>query len=139
MTASSMRRSRDAGFTLVELLVTMVIIAVLAAIMIPIFLNQREKASDTAAKSDVVNLGQMILSEQKEGDPVLDVQRVGDTYEIDGEFAMPASDGVVLVTFAPVDETEWCLQMSHPQGDTTESPGVRYDATEGFAEGIACD
>ncbi|WP_200806248.1 type II secretion system protein [Demequina sp. NBRC 110052] len=138
MTASFARRSKDSGFTLVELLVTMVIIAVLAAIMIPIFLNQREKASDTAARSDVVNLGQMILSAQKEGDPVLDVQRVGDTYEIDGEFAMPASDGVVLVTFAPVDETAWCLQMSHPQGDTTVSPGVRYDATEGFAEGIAC-
>ena len=86
----------------------------------------------------MVNLGQMILSEQKEGDPVMSVARVGDTYEIDGEFAMPASDGVVLVTFAPVDETAWCLQMSHPQGDTTASPGVRYDATEGFAEGIAC-
>jgi len=49
------RREGDKGFTLVELLVVVIIIGILAAIAIPVFLNQREAAWKSAVESDLRN------------------------------------------------------------------------------------
>ena len=44
------RSQGESGFTLVELLVVMLILGLLAAIAIPAFFNQRDKARDSQAK-----------------------------------------------------------------------------------------
>ncbi len=47
------RFRKHEGFTLIELLIVIIIIGILAAIAIPMFLNQRDKAKDAAVKEGI--------------------------------------------------------------------------------------
>ena len=60
MIAAIQRRRRDrqngeGGFTLIELMVVVMIIAILLGIAIPAFLGAKSRAQDTASKSDLRN------------------------------------------------------------------------------------
>lgn len=49
------RNFNEDGFTLVEIVIVVVILGILAAIAIPIFLNQQNSAFDATIKSDIKN------------------------------------------------------------------------------------
>lgn len=55
-------KEREDGFTLIEITVTLTIIAILTAIAIPVFANQRKKANLASVKEDVTKTA--ILVEQ---------------------------------------------------------------------------
>lgn len=48
-----LKEKREDGFTLIEILVVILIIGILTAIAVPVFLNQRKKAQDSAMHSDI--------------------------------------------------------------------------------------
>ncbi|MEP6481571.1 MAG: prepilin-type N-terminal cleavage/methylation domain-containing protein [Rhodoglobus sp.] len=51
-----MAGENEKGFTLIELMVVIIIIGILAAIAIPVFLNQRQQAWDASVKSDLATI-----------------------------------------------------------------------------------
>jgi prepilin-type N-terminal cleavage/methylation domain-containing protein/prepilin-type processing-associated H-X9-DG protein len=69
-----MRHGR--GFTLIELLVVIAIIAILAAILFPVFAQAREKARQSTCASNVNQLGKAILMYASDHDEVLVPSRI---------------------------------------------------------------
>lgn len=60
-----MKNNRKKGFTIVELVIVIAVIAILAAVLIPTFSNVIDKAKDSAALSDAKNAmtADLILAE----------------------------------------------------------------------------
>lgn len=56
-----MKKIRDKGFTLIELLVVIAIIAILAAILFPVFAKAREKARTASCQSNLKQLSTAML------------------------------------------------------------------------------
>src|SRR5690606_8751104 len=72
MKMSQPTKSKAKGFTLIELLVVIAIIAILAAILFPVFARARENARRASCQSNIKNMGlgvMMYVQDYDEGYP----------------------------------------------------------------------
>jgi prepilin-type N-terminal cleavage/methylation domain-containing protein/prepilin-type processing-associated H-X9-DG protein len=87
MSTSVQSRRKNRGFTLIELLVVIAIIAILAAILFPVFARARENARRASCQSNLKQIGLGILQYTQDYDEQWPLARVGNANDNPGEGA----------------------------------------------------
>ncbi len=122
------KENKDQGFTLIELLVVVVIIGILAAIAIPTFLNQREKAWERAALSDLRNAG--VKFEEYFSDKGVYPTKA----ELKDQYAIKVSESVTVGNVTGGGSTTgYCLEVAHAKLTDADDKFI-LNSTDGVAK-----
>ena len=143
------RRENEEGFTLIELMVVVLIIAILIAIAVPTFLGARERAQDRATQSNLRNAltaGKVLYAD--DGDyagvtagiagvePALTFQAAASAAQGVVSFNVPSSAEVV---YAALYDSGDCWYLRDRVGNTAATVGtqfaVRAQGTAGACQG----
>jgi general secretion pathway protein G len=123
------KRDGEGGFTLVELIIVMAIIALLSAIAVPSFVRQVQKAKEAALKEDLHTMRTAI-----------------DSYTIDKQAAPQSLDDLVQAGYlrtVPIDpmtsrNDTWITGQSDTLTDINETQGGMDDVHSG-SQGVSSE
>ncbi|HEX2049945.1 MAG TPA: prepilin-type N-terminal cleavage/methylation domain-containing protein [Actinomycetota bacterium] len=139
-------REREGGFTLIELLVVIIIIAILAAIAIPVFLKQREKGWKAQTESAVKNAATAMESYGTENGGSY-VNAVPDTNYFDNTASAATNKLIanglkmapeVEVAVLSADANGYCLAARHDNLTTAPRYTVYFSSANGAPSTTSC-
>ena len=123
--------SDDGGFTLIEMLVVIVIVSILAAIAIPIFVNQREKGWEAQMVAALTNssiaMEAAFIGQGQSYDGITVVELIE---EEDLRFAA----SVTAITIESANTQGYCLSATHLQWGET----LYWDSEDAEASPTDC-
>jgi type IV pilus assembly protein PilA len=126
---------RDEGFTLIELMVVVMIIAILIAIAIPSFLGFRKSAQDRAAQNEIRNV--LIVEKAFWLDNGDYTETAGDITVFEPNALLHATDSAagVVIDLRDTDGDVLCITKTADSGNTfsvweSASSGTYYGATD---------